>query len=93
DHFFTTLARLGARVTGRRALADHVAYTPRILAELAEEADRAEASVLVTTQKDHVKLAALALPRATWQLAVSIEVTAGHDDLARRICDAAASGA
>jgi len=89
EHFFTALGRLGARLTGRRALADHVAYTPRLVAELAEEADYAEASVLVTTQKDHVKLSALPLPRGVWQLAVSIEVTQGADELARRIRDAA----
>ncbi len=93
DHFFTALGRLGARLTGRRPLADHVAYTPRILAELAEEADRAEASVLVTTQKDHVKLAGLALPRGVWQLAVAIEVTQGADELTERIRDAASSAA
>jgi len=85
EHFFTTLSRLGARLTGRRALADHAVYTPRIVAELADEADRAEAKVLLTTQKDYIKLAGMDLPRPVWQLVVAIEITSGAEDLARLV--------
>jgi len=89
EHFFAALSRLGAHVTGRRALADHAVYTPRILAELADAARDAEAKVLVTTQKDHVKLAGIDLPGCVWQLAMTIDVTGGAEELTRQIVQAA----
>ena len=81
EHFFAALSGLGAVPAGRRALADHVVYTPQRLAELAAEADAADAEILLTTQKDHVKLAGMDVPRPIWQLAVRMEVTGGADAL------------
>jgi tetraacyldisaccharide 4'-kinase len=89
EHFFTTLAGLGARLAARRALDDHAVYTPALLAELAAEAKRAEAGILVTTQKDHVKLAGMDCPAPLWQLAVEMEITGGRDELVERILGAA----
>jgi len=89
EHFFTSLGRLGARITGRRALEDHAAYSGALLDELAGDARRAEASVLVTTEKDHVKLTGLAMPAPLWKLAVRLDVIEGTEALVDRIARAA----
>jgi len=89
EHFFTTLAGLGARLTGRRALDDHAAYTPELLRRLVAEAKRSEAGILVTTQKDYVKLAAMGAAPRVWQLAVRMDIVGGHERLVRRVLAAA----
>ena len=89
EHFFMSLTGLGARLTGRRALNDHASYTPDLMAELAQDARLAETKVLITTQKDYVKLDSMALPTGIWQLAIEMDVTAGADELTRRILAAA----
>jgi tetraacyldisaccharide 4'-kinase len=86
EHFRATLDRLGLNVRGFRTLDDHAAYTPALLAEFAAEAARAGAEVLLTTQKDHVKLSWLAsCPMPLWQLAVQVAVTQGEQELAERV--------
>ena len=80
-HFFAALRKLGVDLPGRRALNDHATYTPALLAELAAEAGDVEADVLVTTQKDHVKLSGLPCPLPVWQLAVRMAVREGAGPL------------
>jgi tetraacyldisaccharide 4'-kinase len=55
EKFFASLREAGARIAGTRAFPDHHPYRPRDLDALAEAARRAGA-VLVTTEKDHVRL-------------------------------------
>ncbi len=83
EHFFASLASVGARVVTSVEMDDHAAYDEAMLASLAEKAAGAEVGVMVTTQKDHVRLEGLALPTgaAIWQLAVEMDVTAGRDEL------------
>jgi tetraacyldisaccharide 4'-kinase len=88
EPFFALLGRLGVRLAGRRALDDHVAYTPAVLAALRQAAGACDADVAITTQKDAVKLPAAALPRAVWQLAVRMKILDGREALVRRILDA-----
>jgi len=83
--FFATLERLGARLAGRRALGDHVHYTARIIESLARAAEDARAELLVTTQKDFVKLRGASFGRPVWQLAVEIEVVEGPSALAEAV--------
>jgi len=55
EKFFTTLEELGAILLARRAFPDHHAYSEAELAALAEAASR-EGAVLVTTEKDCVRI-------------------------------------
>lgn len=55
--FFATLRETGAEIAGARAFPDHHAYTRGDLSDLVAEARRLGA-VLVTTQKDRVRLPA-----------------------------------
>ena len=91
EHFFESLARLRANVVAAKALDDHADYSPAILAELSDQARAAGAEIMVTTQKDHVRLAHLAVPAGAriWQLAVEMDVTAGRDELLGRIIGSA----
>jgi tetraacyldisaccharide 4'-kinase len=57
EKFFATLEGIGAIVAGRRRFADHHLYDPRDIAELAAVARR-RGLMLVTTEKDYVRLAA-----------------------------------
>lgn len=94
-HFFRSAEVLGARLVGRRALEDHVAYDAVLLRELAAEADAAGAEVLLTTEKDHMKIAPLATEPGQlaawriWRLGIEIEVVSGGEELSARIVDAA----
>jgi tetraacyldisaccharide 4'-kinase len=87
--FFATLAAAGADVQSRRAFADHHPYTKTDAAALVAQAT-ASGLVLVTTQKDMVRLAGrpetAALAAATRTLAVALVVDdcAGFADLVRR---------
>ncbi len=56
--FFRMLEEVGARVIGTRAFPDHHAYRPREIARLQAQA-RAEGAMLVTTEKDIVRLPTL----------------------------------
>ncbi|MCC7290873.1 MAG: tetraacyldisaccharide 4'-kinase [Phycisphaerales bacterium] len=54
--FLSTLKRLGAEVVGTRWRPDHSYYSPRVAASLLREGAAHRADVLVTTEKDAVKL-------------------------------------
>ena len=79
------LADLGVRLVGQVALEDHVAYTPAVLARIAEAAQAADAPLLLTTEKDAVKLTGKDLGLPLWRLAVEMEITEGRDELLRLI--------
>jgi len=55
EKFFATLQGMGCRIAGVRAFPDHHPYSEGELAELIEEARRADA-IPVTTEKDAVRL-------------------------------------
>ena len=83
--FFNALGAVGARVVATKALADHVDYTAAVAAEIRKAAADAGAEMMVTTQKDHVKLAGTDLGGAVWQLAVEMAVVDGEGELAALI--------
>jgi len=87
EHFFDSLAALGANVVESVALDDHAPYSPALLKKLAEQARDAGAEAMITTQKDHVRLAHLPRPDSPpiCQLAIEIDVTGGREDLVERI--------
>jgi tetraacyldisaccharide 4'-kinase len=72
--FGATLAELGVAPEERLDFRDHQRYGPRQLARLRSAADRTGASLIVTTEKDAVKLAGRApLPVVTVRLGVEVE--------------------
>jgi tetraacyldisaccharide 4'-kinase len=57
-----TLGALGAQVVGLRAFRDHHAYRPEELGAIARSAERDGAEVVITTEKDAVRLEGMAWP-------------------------------
>ena len=55
EKFFATVTTAGADLRGTRAFADHHSYTPEDAHRLLSLAG-AERALLVTTEKDHVRL-------------------------------------
>jgi tetraacyldisaccharide 4'-kinase len=56
ERFFEDLRRLSCAIVGTRAFADHHAYSRQDVAGMAEAARRAGAQVIVTTEKDYVRM-------------------------------------
>jgi tetraacyldisaccharide 4'-kinase len=75
EQFFAGLEAAGLHLSGRRAFGDHYRYTARDLDRLAAEARSSGAAILLTTEKDEVRLAGLhsSLPIATVSLRTEIE--------------------
>jgi len=88
EQFFDGLERNGLQLAARFAFRDHHSYTQADLNRIASEAQRARANVLLTTEKDRVRLAAFAssLPIQTVPLRLEIEnETASIDWLVSQI--------
>jgi len=83
--FLATVEGLGASVVGHLSLRDHVRYKPVLLETVCRLADARDAEVLLTTQKDGVKLEEFSVNRPIWQLAIEIEITEGRRELIDRI--------
>jgi len=78
--FGRLLRALGAAVVYSRRFRDHHRYTGRDLAEVAAEARWAGAELLVTTEKDAVKLSRLTAPEAPlYYLPIEVEMREGED--------------
>ncbi len=79
DQFFHGLESLGVKLASKTTFPDHHNYTAADLARLASAASNAGAMALVTTEKDRVRIGALAstlpapLPLQTAQLSIEIE--------------------
>jgi tetraacyldisaccharide 4'-kinase len=76
EKFFATVESCGANIVARRAFADHRAYTASDYSALRAEAEKAGADLIVTTQKDAVRISADALPDM-----LALPVTLVFDDL------------
>ena len=76
--FRRTLERLGATLVGFREFPDHHAYQRADVDALDKWADEIEATWLVCTAKDLVKLRVARIgPRPLWALAIELEILAG----------------
>lgn len=79
DQFFQGLESAGVKLAARIAFADHYNYTAADLVRIESAARKAGASALLTTEKDHARIGALAktlpasLPLQTAQLRIEIE--------------------
>jgi len=84
--FAATLAELGITPEQRLDFRDHQRYGRRQLARIRGAADRTGASLLVTTEKDAVKLAGkVPLPIVTVRLGVEVEESGFFGFLASRL--------
>jgi tetraacyldisaccharide-1-P 4'-kinase len=76
ERFFNDLAGAGWRVVGTLAFRDHHRYTTRDVARITEAARTSAAAIVLTTEKDAVRLAACdlgVLPCAYVPLVTSVE--------------------
>ncbi|MDE0829501.1 MAG: tetraacyldisaccharide 4'-kinase [Vicinamibacterales bacterium] len=76
ERFFEDVRDAGFALRGTRAFRDHYRYGPRDAARVIDAAQAAGAEVIVTTEKDGVRLESmlpLALPVATMALALEVE--------------------
>jgi len=72
DAFFRSLSELGLSLSQQIPLADHVEYTPAVVRKLTEAAIGAD--VLITTEKDAVKLTANMFEIPCYQIPLTIEI-------------------
>jgi len=85
EAFFATVDEVGVDPVACVALADHEAYGRAVLDRLRQAARACKAESLLTTEKDHVKLAAADLGSGVWRLVVAMEVVHARDELIERI--------
>lgn len=79
--FENQIASSGAKVVGSERFDDHHAYTPAEITELSNLARQAGASMLITTEKDWVKIAAFPqtdIPILRTKLAIEFESDGGE---------------
>jgi tetraacyldisaccharide 4'-kinase len=74
EQFFAGLESACLRLALRTTFPDHHRYTSRDLANLVSRAQAAGATVLLTTQKDQVRLGSLALELPLKTVRLSIEI-------------------
>ncbi len=83
DAFFATLTDIGARIAEKVSFGDHVAYDSAAIERISSAS--AEAEVLITTEKDYVKLAEFSPARPVWRLVVEMRITDGERTLVEKI--------
>ncbi|MEO6306499.1 MAG: tetraacyldisaccharide 4'-kinase [Nitrospiraceae bacterium] len=84
--FRSLVERIGIRILDEMAYADHHAYTNQDVERLSARAAELRAELVVTTEKDACKLAALLLPTDSWwAVRLTTNVIAGEDRLRRLV--------
>lgn len=83
--FFGTVRQVGACGVAEVAYDDHAVYDDKTVEQINELADSTDAEILVTTQKDAVKLAGLNFDRPLRQLMVRMTVVEGRYELVAKI--------
>ena len=84
--FSATLEQVGCMPVAFRVFPDHYAYREADVAELGRWAAAARAELVVTTQKDLVKLELDELGgRPLWALKIALEITSGEAELAAQL--------
>jgi tetraacyldisaccharide 4'-kinase len=95
ERFEATLRDLGAVLVANRRFLDHHAFVDEDLDEILERALRAKAEMIVTTEKDAVRLQSNFQPAIPLvYLRLDIEILgdpAGFDSAVSRICDGSTS--
>lgn len=83
--FHGLLVHLGAQVAAFHAFRDHFRYTPRIVELTVKEAQLRGCEVLVTTQKDAVKLRDYERELPILELLIGVRITEGRGELEERL--------
>jgi tetraacyldisaccharide 4'-kinase len=85
--FFATVENLGAEIAATKAFRDHTHYTHSHIKQLITKRRFTNAEILLTTQKDYVKLKNLPgiESEKIWQIAVEIKITTNRDELINKI--------
>ena len=84
--FRSLVEGIGIRIVDEVAYADHYAYTSRDVESLSARAAELQAELVVTTEKDACKLAALLQPTDSWwAIRLTTCVIAGEDRLRRLV--------
>lgn len=73
ESFRRSVESVGCEVAGFRSFPDHYAYGKEAIEELREAAEKCGAEILITTQKDAVKLADADFGRELWVLKIAFE--------------------
>ncbi|MHC4986137.1 MAG: tetraacyldisaccharide 4'-kinase [Planctomycetota bacterium] len=87
--FFGTLQRRGVSLAGRMEFDDHVDYTAEVVERINQMAEQCDAKILLTTQKDAVKLSGLEFERPLRVLVVEMDVVTGRQELLDRLDEVA----
>jgi len=81
DTFRNTLEALGGDITSFLAFPDHHRYTEKDIYDIAEAARRGPADLIITTEKDGVKLSTFPeWQRQVFLLRITMEISSGVDD-------------
>jgi len=94
DAFFNTLTKIGAQLLGSKTYQDHHFYTDKDISDIYEQALYLGTSLVLTTQKDWMKISAMKLPAADLTFAylmMEIKFISGEDKL-KQLIDAALTG-
>lgn len=83
--FFQVLRDLGASLLDHRIFDDHVVYAPKTIDDLRNAAQSCDAEILVTTEKDFVKLVGVDFSKALWRLKVEIQIVDGETELIEKL--------
>ena len=92
DDFSETLGGLGFEVAGLHAFADHHEFTDDDIADLDEELSDLGASVVLTTEKDAVRLRGWRPRVPLVAVGIDIEVTHGESHMRDALAGAIARG-
>jgi tetraacyldisaccharide 4'-kinase len=86
EAFWRTVRSTDCRLVGVREFADHHRYTPEDMAEVARWASGRGAEMLLTTQKDLVKLNATEIDGLPlWALRIQLQILSGADVLEEQL--------
>lgn len=91
ESFFSTLEGLGAEITGKVPFPDHHGYTQRDV-ETVMGRRQPSSQLIITTEKDSVKLKGFAIPKAS-VYALAIDVDTKERDRLKRLLMPIAGGA
>ena len=95
DAFLNTVRGLGAKLAGSKVFDDHYHYTDECLADIYEQAERLDADLILTTQKDWVSFSPSSMPNASEgvnfaYLAIELRFISGEDKITQLIKNALA---